>query len=187
MLGRFTSDGAFYFFVFWLPRYLSDVRGFGIAEIGAFAWIPFLASDLGSVAGGWGGAALVGRGLSLTRSRMLVMWIGAVLSAVAWPAATAATPLGALALIAVAMFGIQVKASSLFTMPADMFPTRSVALAWGLSGAAGSIGGMLFQLYIGQMVDHIGYTPVFWVVSGMHLVSAVIVTLMVRSVEIKEG
>jgi ACS family hexuronate transporter-like MFS transporter len=187
MLGRFTSDGAFYFFVFWLPRYLSDVRGFGIAEIGAFAWIPFLASDLGSVAGGWGGSALVRGGMSLTRSRMLTMWIGAVLSAVAWPAATAATPMGALALIAVAMFGIQVKASSLFTMPADMFPTRSVALAWGLSGAAGSIGGMIFQLYIGQMVDRIGYAPVFWVVSGMHLVSAVIVMLMVRTVEIKEN
>jgi MFS transporter, ACS family, aldohexuronate transporter len=180
MLARFTSDGAFYFFVFWLPKYLSDVRGFGIAEIGAFAWIPFLASDLGSLAGGWGGAALMRRGMPLARARHLVIWVGALLSAVAWPAAAAPTAMAALALIACAMFGIQVKASSLFTLPADLFPSRSVALAWGISGAAGSIGGMIFQLYIGQMVDTIGYAPVFAVVSSMHVVSAIVVLAMVR-------
>lgn len=183
MLARFTSDGAFYFFVFWLPKYLSDVRGFSIAEIGAFAWIPFLASDIGSLAGGWGGSVLIRRGLSLTNSRMTMIWVGALLATVAWPAAEASTPMIALALIAVAMFGIQVKASSLFTMPADIFPARNVALAWGLSGAAGSIGGMLFQLYIGRMVDGIGYGPAFLVASGMHLVSAVIVMLTVKSAE----
>jgi ACS family hexuronate transporter-like MFS transporter len=183
MLARFTSDGAFYFFVFWLPKYLSDVRGFSLAEIGAFAWIPFLASDIGSLAGGWGGSALIRRGVSLTASRMIMIWAGAAFAAVAWPAAAAATPMAALTLIAIAMFGIQVKASALFTMPADIFPAKNVALAWGLSGAAGSIGGMLFQLYIGRMVDQIGYAPVFWVVSGMHILSAAIVLVMVRSAE----
>jgi ACS family hexuronate transporter-like MFS transporter len=85
----------------------------------------------------------------------------------------------ALAWISAAMFGIQVKCSSLFTVPADLFAARGVALAWGLTGAAGSLGGMLFQLYIGRMVDSLGYGPVFWSVSLMHLVSAALVMLLV--------
>ena len=61
MLSRFVSDGAFYFFVFWLPPYLASERGFNIIEIGFFAWIPFLAADAGSLAGGWSGQALIRR------------------------------------------------------------------------------------------------------------------------------
>jgi ACS family hexuronate transporter-like MFS transporter len=180
---RFVSDGAFYFFVFWLPKYLADVRGFNIAQIGAFAWIPFLAADAGALAGGWACGRLIGSGYSLDASRKIVIWAGAVLAALALPAAFAATPGVALAFIAAAMFGIQVKASSLFTVPADLYPARSVAFAWGIQGAAGSLGGMLFQLYIGQMVDRLGYTPVFWVAAGMHLVSAALVMVLIPRIE----
>lgn len=183
MLARFSSDGAFYFFVFWLPKYLADVRGFDVAQIGAFAWIPFLAADLGSLAGGWAGTRLMRGGLSLDAARKLVIWVGALLAAVALPAGSATTPLAALGLIAVAMFGIQVKSSSLFTLPADLYPSRGVALAWGFTGAAGSAGGMLFQLYIGRMVDAVGYTPVFVAASGMHLVSAACVMLFLPRAE----
>lgn len=183
MLARFASDGAFYFFVFWLPKYLADVRGFGLAQIGAFAWIPFLAADVGSLAGGFAGTALIRRGWSLDASRKGTMWAGASLAAAAWPAAEAPAPWLALAFVAVAMFGIQVKSSSLFTVPADLYPPGAVARAWGLTGAAGSIGGMLFQLYIGSVVDRIGYGPVFAAVSGMHLLSTALVVIFVRRIE----
>lgn len=186
MLARFTSDGAFYFFVFWLPTYLAGVRGFEIREIGMFAWLPFLAADLGALAGGLWGTGLIRRGWSIDASRKTVMWVGAALSACALPAATAATPYVALAWISVALFGIQVKSSSLFTVPADLFPASSVALAWGLSGAAGSLGGMLFQLYVGRVVDTVGYNPVFLAVSVMHLVSAGFVMLLIPNIGRRE-
>ena len=182
VLARFTSDGAFYFFVFWLPTYLATVRGFEIREIGLFAWAPFLAADLGALAGGLWGTRLIRRGLSIDASRKIVMWAGAILSACAFPAATASTPYAALAWISVALFGIQVKSSSLFTVPADIFPAHTVALAWGLSGAAGSLGGMLFQLYVGSAVDTVGYSPVFLAVSVMHLVSALFVMLFIPNI-----
>ena len=101
-------------------------------------------------------------------------------------AATASTPYGALAWISVALFGIQVKSSSLFTVPADLFPAKSVALAWGLSGAAGSLGGMLFQLYVGRVVDTVGYNPVFLAVSVMHLVSAGFVMVLIPNIGSRE-
>lgn len=182
MLARFSSDGAFYFFVFWLPSYLADVRGFDIRQIGMFAWMPFLAADAGSLLGGWAGALLVRRGLSVDASRKLVIWTGALIASCAWPAAAAPTPYLALAWISAAMFGIQVKSSSLFTVPADLFAARNVALAWGLTGATGSLGGMLFQLYIGRIVDTVGYGPVFWSVSAMHLISASFVSLLVARI-----
>ena len=162
MLARFTSDGAFYFFVFWLPTYLAGVRGFEIRQIGLFAWMPFLAADIGALTGGFLGTRLIRAGRSIDASRKIVIWAGAILSACALPAATAATPYTALAWISVALFGIQVKSSSLFTVPADLFPKSTVALAWGISGAAGSLGGMLFQLYVGRIVDTVGYNPIFW-------------------------
>lgn len=186
MIARFTSDGAFYFFVFWPPTYLAGVRGFEIREIGLFAWMPFLASDLGALAGGFGSTYLIRRGWSLDASRKIVMWTGAVLSACALPAAAASTPYLALAWISVALFGIQVKCSSVFTLPADLFPAGSVALAWGLSGASGSLGGMLFQLYVGRMVDTVGYNPVFLAVSVMHLLSAGCVMLFIPRIGARE-
>ena len=79
MLSRFVSDGAFYFFVFWLPAYLASERGFNIIEIGLFAWIPFLAADLGSLAGGWAGQHLIRRGMSLNAARKGVIWVGALM------------------------------------------------------------------------------------------------------------
>ena len=69
MLARFISDGAFYFFVFWLPKYLNEARGFDLKQIGMFAWLPFLASDLGGLSGGCLGAWLMQRGWSWSAAR----------------------------------------------------------------------------------------------------------------------
>lgn len=49
MAARFFADNLLYFYLFWLPIYLSDVRGFDLLQIGLFAWIPFLFSDLGGL------------------------------------------------------------------------------------------------------------------------------------------
>ena len=78
MLSRFVSDGAFYFFVAWLPLYLAQERGFDMRAIALFAIIPFLAADIGSLFGGWLGARLIKRGMSVNASRKWVIWLGAL-------------------------------------------------------------------------------------------------------------
>ena len=129
MLSRFVADGAFYFFATWLPKYLGDVRGLSLAQIGWMVSIPFIAADLGSLAGGFGGTSLIRRGISVDASRKIMMWAGAFLVPISLFALRAETPISALLWIGVGMFGIQVKSSALFTVPADIFKARDLGLA----------------------------------------------------------
>lgn len=182
MLSRFMNDGAFYFYISWLPLYLAQARGFDIKQIAVFAWIPFLAADLGSVAGGWLGGRLIRGGMSLDRSRKLLIWGGAGLVLLTLPAAQVDSPLVAIALIAVAMFAIQGKAANLFSLPADLFPARIVGTSWGLFGAVGAFGGMFFNAAVGWVTDDFGYAPVFVAVGVTQVLSAAFISWLVPEI-----
>lgn len=184
MLSRFVSDGAFYFFVFWLPVYLTAERGFDLMAIAMFAWIPFLAADIGGLAGGWLGKRMVENGASLDSARKRVIWIGALLVPVSLPAVTAESWQVALALIGVAMFAIQFKASSLFAVPADLFPARDVGTIWGIFGAVGSFGGMVFTGLAGWVIDNHSWEPLFVAVAFMHILSAMLVSVFIPRIEL---
>ena len=183
MLSRFVNDGAFYFYVSWLPLYLSQARGFDLKQIALFAWIPFLAADLGSLAGGWLGTRLINGGLSLDRSRKLLIWGGALLVLMTLPAVRVDSPYVALALIGLAMFAIQGKAANLFALPADLFPAREVGTTWGLFGALGAFGGMAFNGAAGWVTEVAGFGPVFVAVGVTQILSAVFVSVLIPRIE----
>ena len=182
-LSRFISDGAFYFFIFWLPNYLADVKQFDLVQIGMFAWIPFLASDIGSFIGGWTGSKMISNGMSVDRSRKLVIWIGAIFVLPVLACIYVDSASIAIALISFALFSTQFKQSSLFTLPIDLFSSRDAASVWGITGSAGSFGAMLFTPVIGWLVDHISYTPVFVIVAFLHIISALIVMALIPEVK----
>ena len=69
LLGRSLTDPMWWFYVFWLPQYLSDARGFSLKQIAAFAWIPFVAADIGNFTGGWISGLLIRRGMPVIRAR----------------------------------------------------------------------------------------------------------------------
>ncbi len=184
MISRFVSDGAFYFFIFWLPLYLSQERGFDLKAIALFAWIPFLAVDVGGIAGGYAGKKMLDMGVTLDRARKSVIWVGALLVLAAMPAATTESAGLALALIAIAMFAIQFKASSMFTLPADLFPSRDVGTIWGMYGAVGSFGGAAFGYLTGWTIENYSWTPVFIVAACMHIVSALLINIFVPKIEL---
>jgi ACS family hexuronate transporter-like MFS transporter len=183
MLARFVCDGAFYFFVFWLPTYLADARQMSLAQIGAAAWFPFLAADIGSLAGGWTSSGLIKRGWSLDASRKLVIWLGALLVPAILLITRAESPYTALLLVGVGMFAIQFKSSSLFAVPGDLARAENVAAVWGLSGAAGSLGGMLFTYLVGIWAQAGNYGAIFAVAAAMHLVSALLVMLLIPRIK----
>ena len=179
MVSRLVSDFPFYFFLFWLPLYLVDARGFNLRDIAMFAWMPFVAADLGALAGGSLSSWLVGRGHSINFARKAVIWLGAVLVLVAIPAVKTESAYLALALICFAMFAIQVKSSAFFTVPADLFPAAKVATVWGVFGAVGSLGAAVLGSIAGPMIESSGYENVFFMIALLHIASAAILQLFV--------
>lgn len=181
-LARFAGDGAFYFLAFWIPNYLADVRGFGLAQIAWAAAIPFVFADLGALAGGYAGQRLIRAGVPVDASRKAMIWAGALLVPLALPAVYVDSPLLAVLCMGLGVFGIQVKSASLFAVPADIFPPAAVGTVWGASGAAGSLAAALSQPVIGWTIDRYSYEPVFIAVASLHIVSALCVMLLVRKI-----
>tara|TARA_Y100000589_G_scaffold37744_1_gene31552 strand:+ start:1369 stop:2604 length:1236 start_codon:yes stop_codon:yes gene_type:complete len=183
LIARVVSDFPFYFFLFWLPQYLIDIRGFDLRAIALFAWLPWVAADLGALVGGMMSSSLVTRGHSIDRARKIVIWLGAVLVAVAVvPAYYTQSSALALALICFGLFAIQIKGAVFFTLPTDLFPADRVATVWGVFGAVGSLGGSLLGLLAGFMIQEAGYESVFLLIASLHLISAVLLQIFVPKI-----
>jgi len=187
LIARVVSDFPFYFFLFWLPQYLIDVRGFDLRAIALFAWLPWVAADLGALTGGSLSSALVTRGQTINRARKTVIWLGAVLVAMAViPAYYTESSALALALICFGLFAIQIKGSVFFTLPTDLFPADRVATVWGVFGAVGSLGGSLLGLLAGLMIQQAGYESVFLMIASLHLISALLLQVLVPNIRLVE-
>jgi MFS transporter, ACS family, hexuronate transporter len=179
MGAKFLTDSAWYFFIFWLPKYLGDVRHLDIKQIGYFAWIPFAFSAAGSVMGGWFSSFLIRRNFSLAVSRRIALGLSACLMPVSLLIATA--PLAyAIVFFSVAMFGHQFWSSNVQTLPADIFPARVVGSVEGLLGSAGSFGGMLFGLLVGSLIGQHGYAPAFLLAGLFHPLGFLLILTNVR-------
>ena len=92
VLGRSLTDPIWWFYVFWLPKYLSDARGFSLKQIAAFAWLPFVASDIGNFTGGLASGYLIKRGFAVVRSRKWVCILSSLPILAGIPAALASNP-----------------------------------------------------------------------------------------------
>lgn len=175
--GKFLSDAAWYFYLFWLPKYLHDQRGFDTRHLGAVAWVPYAAGGVGSMLGGWFSSTLIKRGFSLNFARKVALGVAASLMLVAL--AIARAPVGmAFVLFSVAFFGQQFWSTIMMTLPADVFPKKVVGSVAGLEGCGGALGGVVFGLVVGYLLDHgFSYAPVFVMVSIFHPVGFLLILL----------
>jgi MFS transporter, ACS family, hexuronate transporter len=181
MLCKFLSDPVWYFYLFWLPKYLKTDRGFDLKQIALFAWMPYVFADIGCVLGGVCSSALSRRGLPVLRVRKIAMCLFALLMPAAIPAARVHSAYAALAFICIATFGHQCWSVSLLVLPADLFPKRLVGRAYGLAGMCGILGASLFTPFVGFTVHWIGYVTIFTIVGLLHLVATAVVLLLVGS------
>jgi ACS family hexuronate transporter-like MFS transporter len=174
---KFLSDSAWFFCLFWLPKYLYDARGFDVKQVSYFAWIPYAASGLGSFAGGWFSSRLLRRGHSLNFSRKLPLGLSAALM----PAVILVPHVSvsfALLLFSIAFFGQQSWSGLIMTLPTDVFPLGSVGSVAGLIGFGGAMGGAIFNLAAGQLLTYgAGYGTLFAVVGSLHAVAFAILLL----------
>jgi ACS family hexuronate transporter-like MFS transporter len=166
VVGRFVTDPIWWLYVFWLPSYFQEARGFSLAQIGWSAWFPFLCAGVGALSGGWASGYLMQRGWDVHRARRVVMSAGALLTPAGILAVRADSPYTALVLMGVVLFGFQVWVNNLQTLPSDFCPKSAVASVFGLGGTAAAVASVLYNWGTGRVVDAMGYTPVF-VVAGL--------------------
>jgi ACS family hexuronate transporter-like MFS transporter len=177
VFAKFMSDSAWYFYLFWLPKYLYDVRGFDVKHVSYYAWIPYAASGLGSFLGGWLSSTILSRGWSLDFSRKFVLGLSALFMPVVM--LVPHVPVGwALMLFSIAFFCQQSWSGLIMTLPADIFPLSSVGSVSGLVGFGGGIGGAIFAIVAGFLLGHgYGYGTLFVVVGSFHLIGFLAILL----------
>jgi len=180
VLGRSLTDPIWWFYVFWLPQYLSDARGFSLKQIAAFAWIPFVAADIGNFTGGLTSGFLIKRGMATLRARKWVCVASCLPVIAGIPAARAHNAYVALALIAFAVWGYASWSTMGLTFPSDLFPQDVVASVTGVSGLGAGLVGALFTLAVGKLVDRFSYYPAFFAAATMPLLATVAVLILLR-------
>lgn len=161
MLARFLFDPVFYFYMFWIPQYLSRERGLSLAAIGALTWIPFFVLGIVNISIGRLSDSLVVRGWPPRRARLTLMLIAALLTPASFLASRATSAEGAIALMSILMFAHGIWIANFVTLIGDSVAPQEVATAVGLTGTSGGIAGMLSNLITGPVVDSYGFTPVF--------------------------
>ena len=178
---RFLSEPAWQTFNAWIPLYMATERHMNIKEIAMFAWLPFLAADIGCVLGGylspwfhkyWK--------VSLFTSRKLVVVVGAVCMIGPACIGLVASPYTAIALLCVGGFAHQTLSGALYSITSDVFGKNEVATATGLAGMSGYLGATIFTLLFGVLVTLVGYGPLFMLLAVLDLVAAAVVCLMIR-------
>jgi MFS transporter, ACS family, aldohexuronate transporter len=166
VLGRALTDPIWWFYVFWLPQYLSDARGFSLKRIALFAWLPFIAADIGNFTAGIISGYCIRRGVSVIRARIWVCVASCIPICAGIPAARVHSAYLALGLICIALWGYASWSTMGLTLPSDLFPHDVVATVTGLSGLAAGLVGAAFTFIVGILVDRFSYGPAF-VVAGL--------------------
>ena len=182
VVGKFLGDAGWYFYVFWLPKYLYDERGFDTKQVGYYAWIPFAAAGVGCLVGGWTSSAFLRKGYSLNFARKAALAISVSLMPLIYFVTRSPVEL-AIVLFSIAFFGQQFWSTIMMTLPADIFPSQSVASVAGLEGFGGAMGGVIFGRIVGYLLDHgFGYGVVFTTVSTFHVLAFLVVLVTIRKV-----
>lgn len=177
---RFFLDPVWWLFVSWLPIYLADQFGFDIAQIGLFAWVPYVGAALGAIFGGWLAGRLIKSGWTVNAARKLTITLGGVIMMPMLIAtAFASTPLAAVLLIAIILFGFQLAIGNIQTLPSDFFAGKSVGSLAGVGGTAAVLGVLITTNMVPVMTQE-SYVPFF-------LLGALLVPLAVASVWIFGG
>ena len=184
---RFLAEPAWQTFSFWIPLYLATERHMDLAHIAAFAWLPFLAADLGGVLGGYLSPFFMKRfRVNLIPSRVLGISLGAVLMIAPGCIGLAVSPYVAIALFCIGGFAHQMISVLINTLSADVFTPEEVGTANGFVGQAGWVGGLLFTFLIGQYADRVGYAPLFAALGIFDLIGAAVLIAFVRRLSLPQ-
>lgn len=189
MSGKFMTDPIWWFFLFWLPSYLSNIYHLDLKKLGAPLIIIYSAATIGSVGGGYLSSMLIRKGWHPTRARQWAMALFAIcvvpVMAISqldglWPV---------IGVLSLAVAAHQAWSANIFTVAADQFPKQVLSRVVGLGTMAGTLGGAIFPLIVGRILDHYkalgslseGYYIIFYIAGLAYLVAWTLLYIFVFS------
>jgi len=180
-IARFFSEPAWQFFSYWIPLYLATERIMNLKQIGYFAWLPFLAADLGSMFGGVLSPFFIDKlRMSVLTARKCAATVSAFLMVFAVFIGRAPSPEWAIFFFCIGTFAHQSMSATLMTLPADLFPKTTVATANGLTGTTAVLGGMIFTAIVGIVAQTIGYGPLFTTIAFLDIIGVAFLWSLLR-------
>jgi ACS family hexuronate transporter-like MFS transporter len=180
LIGKFMTDPIWWFFLFWLPKFLSTNHGLSLTALGLPLVIIYNTACVGSIGGGWLAARFLKAGWSVNRSRKTAMLICALTITPIVAAANVRNLWVAVALISLATAGHQGWSANMFTFASDMFPRRAVGSVVGIGGFGGAVGGMFIATFTGWVLQISGsYLPMFVIAGSAYLIALVLIHLIV--------
>jgi ACS family hexuronate transporter-like MFS transporter len=184
IIGKFLTDPIWWFYLYWLPKFLNKNYGLTLTDLGLPLIVIYMMTSIGSIGGGWLSGALLRRGWVVNKSRKLAMLLCAVL-VVPIVAASQVTDLWtAVILIGLAAAAHQGWSANLFTTVSDMFPKHAVGSVVGFGGMAGAVGGMILSASAGYILEITGsYVSLFILAGSIYLLTLLIFQLLVPKME----
>lgn len=187
--GKFMTDGVWWFFLFWLPIYLSAQHGMQKTEIALPIALIYTLTMFGSIGGGAFPGYFIKKGMDAFSARRTAMFVIALFPLVV----LLAQPLGHISvwipilLIAVGASAHQAWSANIFTTVSDMFPKKAVGSVVGIGGFAGGMGGVLLNKLGGGLFDHfekvgniaMGYTIMFAICATAYLIAWFVMRMLV--------
>jgi ACS family hexuronate transporter-like MFS transporter len=184
VIGKFMTDPIWWFFMFWLPKFLNTRHGLTLTELGWPLVIVYNMATVGSVAGGWLSARFFKLGWSANRARKTAMLICALAVVPIVFAASVDKLWVAVGLVGLATAAHQGWSANIFTLASDMFPRRAVASVVGIGGFGGAIGGMVIATFTGFVLQFTGsYVPMFIIAGSAYLIALLIIQVLAPRLE----
>lgn len=183
--GKFLADPVWWFYLYWLPKFLDATYGIKLAQVALPLIAVYLIADVGSIAGGWLSSGLLKRGWTTNRARKTAMLVMALLILPTALAPRAGSMWAAVLIVALAAAAHQGWSANVYTLASDMFPPNAVASISGIGGFAGAMGGVLFQWLTGRILDATGgnYGSIFAVCGFAYVTAWTIIHLLAPRLE----
>ncbi|MBK8881386.1 MAG: MFS transporter [Bacteroidales bacterium] len=186
--GKGLIDPIFWFFLFWLPSYFSTAYELDLKKVSPELIIIYTATTIGSILGGYFSSLLIKRGWAVMKARKTALFIFAVLELTILLARYTTAAWMAVAIISLAVAVHQAWSTNVFTMASDMFPSGAVSSVVGIAGMAGAVGGILFPILVGYLLDSYksagnltgGYNLLFTICGLTYLTAWTIIHLLTR-------
>ena len=191
VLGKFLTDPIWWFYLYWVPKFLFKNYGLTLDKIGVPLIIIYLMADVGSVAGGWLSSFFIKKGWTVNKGRKTAMLICA-LTILPIVFASQVTELWeAVLILSLATAGHQGWSANLFTTVSDVFPRKAVGSVVGIGGFAGAVGGMLIASITGFVLQFTGsYLSIFIIAGSVYLIAYFLINKLMPNldaIEIKEA